>query len=76
VENTNIMVFFADNNCFNYKKLIYISGKVGRKEKNNLGEVIFLAKEENLDIEKSKNIIRNFNKEAWEKNFFAAQNLF
>jgi late competence protein required for DNA uptake (superfamily II DNA/RNA helicase) len=76
VENTNIMVFFADNNCFNYKKLIYISGKVGRKEKNNLGEVIFLAKEENLDMEKSKNIIRNFNKEAWEKNFFVTQNLF
>lgn len=67
VSNINVMVFFADNILFNYKKLVYICGKVGRSEKIHSGEVVFMVKDENIEIEKSKNIIRNFNKEAWEK---------
>lgn len=76
ISNINVMVFFADNILFNYKKLVYICGKVGRKEKRHSGEVIFVAKDENLEIEKSKNIIRNFNKEAWEMELLKMQNIY
>jgi Superfamily II DNA/RNA helicase required for DNA uptake (late competence protein) len=64
--NVDIMVYFADDLQFNYKKLIYFCGSVGRSERYWKGEVIFLANEETEDMEKAKNITRNFNKEAWE----------
>ncbi|WMJ79658.1 hypothetical protein RBU49_12345 [Clostridium sp. MB40-C1] len=66
ISNSNVMVFFADDTVFDYKKLVYISGKVGKKEKNPKGEVIFLGNCETEDIDKARNITRNFNKEAWE----------
>lgn len=64
--NVDVMVYFADDLEFDYKKLIYFCGSVGRSEKDSKGEVIFLANEESEDMEKAKNITRNFNKEAWE----------
>lgn len=64
--NVDVMVYFADDIGFNYKKLIYFCGSVGRSEKDLKGEVIFLANEETEDMEKAKDITRNFNKEAWE----------
>lgn len=66
VENADVMVYFADDFEFNYKKLIYFCASVGRGEKEWKGEVIFLANEETRDMEKAKDITRNFNKEAWE----------
>lgn len=64
--STNIIVLFADNSEFNYKKLVYFCGRTGEGDIGNRGEVIFLAKEENYEIEKAKSITRNFNKKAWE----------
>lgn len=64
--NVDVMVYFADDLQFSYKKLIYFCGSVGRSERYWKGEVIFLANEETEDMEKAKNITRNFNKEAWE----------
>jgi Superfamily II DNA/RNA helicase required for DNA uptake (late competence protein) len=64
--NVDVMVYFADHSEFDYKKLIYFCGSVGRSEKDSKGEVIFLANEETENMEKAKNITRNFNKEAWE----------
>lgn len=68
LNNINIMVFFADDKYFDYKKLVYFCGKVGRSERTLRGEVIFLGNYETEDIEKSKSIARYFNKEAWEMN--------
>lgn len=68
LNNINIMVFFADDKYFNYKKLVYFCGKVGRSERALRGEVIFLGNNETEDIEKSRSITRYFNKEAWEMN--------
>lgn len=68
IGNCNIMVFFAEDNIFDYKKLVYLSGKVGKDEINSLGEAIFLANCETQDMEEAKDITRNFNKEAWEMN--------
>ncbi|MFT8314533.1 MAG: hypothetical protein ABF633_09855 [Clostridium sp.] len=62
----NIIVLFADNSEFNYKKLVYFCGRTGEGDIGSRGEVIFLAKEENYEIEKAKAITRNFNKKAWE----------
>lgn len=64
--NINIIVFFADNSEFNYKRLVYFCGRTGEGDIGSRGEVIFLAKEENYEIEKAKVITRNFNKKAWE----------
>lgn len=64
--NVDVMVYFADDLRFNYKKLTYFCGSVGRSERYWKGEVIFLANEETEDMEKAKSITRNFNKEAWE----------
>lgn len=64
--NIDVMVYFADDLKFDYKKLAYFCGSVGRSERDSKGEVIFLANEESEDMEKAKNITRNFNKEAWE----------
>lgn len=68
INNLNAMVFFADDNYFDYKKLTYLCGKVGRSISSQRGEVIFLANYESEDMDKAKNIIRHFNKEAWEMN--------
>lgn len=68
VNNVNVMVFFADDELFNYKKLVYLCGKAGRSEKSRRGEVIFLGNCETEAIDKAKNITRHFNKQAWEMN--------
>ncbi|MGG7164572.1 hypothetical protein [Clostridium ihumii] len=69
LDNLNVMVFFADDYFFNYKKLIYITSKVERIRSNFKKEVIFLCKEETKDIEKAKSIMRNLNKKGWEDGF-------
>lgn len=68
VTNANVMVFFADNELFNYKKLMYLCGKAGRSEKGPRAEAIFLGNCETEAMDKAKNITRHFNKEAWEMN--------
>lgn len=64
-KNSDIMIYFADNPSFNYKKIIYLCGSVMRGEKDLKGEVILLANSKTADMERAKSITRNFNKEAW-----------
>lgn len=66
LEDTDIVVYFADDILFDYKKLVYFCGKGGRSDKLRSSEVIFLANTESYDMERAKDIIRHFNKEAWE----------
>lgn len=68
LNNVNIMVFFADNKYYDYKKLVYLCGKVGINENSHKGEAIFLGNYETEDMDKAKSITRNFNKEAWDMN--------
>jgi late competence protein required for DNA uptake (superfamily II DNA/RNA helicase) len=65
-KDTDIMVYFADDRVFDYKKLIYFCGKVGRTSDSGSGEVVFLARESTKDMEIAKDIARSFNKQAWE----------
>lgn len=69
LDNLNVMIFFADDYFFNYKKLIYITSKVERIKSNFKKEVIFLCKDESKDIEKAKSIMRKLNKKGWEEGF-------
>lgn len=66
LEDTDIVVYFADDILFDYKKLVYFCGKGGRSDKLRSSEVIFLANTESYDMDRAKDIIRHFNKEAWE----------
>lgn len=66
VGDTDLIVYYADDMQFDYKKLIYICGKVGRSKSIKGEEVIFLANTESVNMDKAKDIIRYFNKEAWE----------
>lgn len=68
LKRLNIIIFFADNEKFNYKKLVYLCGKVDINENRHTGEVIFLGNCETDHIDKAKKITRYFNKEAWEMN--------
>ena len=67
---SDIMVFFADDNEYNYKNLVHFCGKVGRGESINRAEVIFLSNSISKDMEEAKNITRSFNKEAWEMDLY------
>lgn len=64
--NVNIMVYFADDYKFDYKKLVYITARTGNTIDFKKGDVIFLAKKETDEIAKARKITREFNKEAWE----------
>jgi len=66
-DSKNIIVFFADENYYDHKKLVYFCGRTGKGNMVNRGEVIYLAREENKQIDLAKNITRAFNKMAWEK---------
>lgn len=65
-KDADIMVYFADDRAFDYKKLIYYCGKVGRESGCGNGEVVFLARESTRDMEIAKDITRSFNRQAWE----------
>lgn len=69
LKDTDLIIYGSDKNKFNYKELIYLCGTVGRGEYDFKGEIIFLANTETVHMEKAKNIIRDFNKEAWELGF-------
>lgn len=64
--NTDIMVYFANDKVFNHKILTHITSRATRTERDSRGEVIFLYNERNENIDTAKEIVRNFNKEAWE----------
>jgi late competence protein required for DNA uptake (superfamily II DNA/RNA helicase) len=66
-KSINEMVFFANHCIFDYKKLVYFCEKTTSAKKNIMREVIFLGNAETQDMYKAKNIIRSFNREAWEK---------
>lgn len=70
VRESDIMVFFADNEEYNYKNLVHFCGKVGRGDSIKRAEVIFLSNSISREMEAAKSITSSFNKEAWEMNLF------
>lgn len=60
------VVLFSDNERYTYKKILYICGQI-RNMNLNLPEVLLVSNEESEDMEKAKNMARDFNKKVWEK---------
>ncbi|WP_368489564.1 hypothetical protein [Clostridium sp. BJN0013] len=67
VKKCDVMVYFADNPQFDYKKIVYLcrGRDIGRGENSLKEEVILLANLESVHMEEAKNITRNFNRKAW-----------
>lgn len=66
IDNKDIIVLFADELVYGYKKIIFLCGEVG-KDGEKSGEVLLVSKEISKDMEKAKKISRDFNKVIWEK---------
>lgn len=66
VPDTDIMVFFAGDKRFSGKVLTHLASRVVKADRHSMGEVIFLCSERSASVEEAKDIIRRFNREAWE----------
>ena len=66
IQDVNILVLFADDINFNYKKLVCICGAINIKN-DILPEVLLVSRETSIDMDKSRDVIREFNKKLWEK---------
>ncbi|SHE67148.1 hypothetical protein [Clostridium fallax] len=65
-ELVDIIIYFSEDKYYNYKKLLYLCGKV-ILSKDGYGEVLFVSNSITKDMEKAKEIARDFNKRLWEK---------
>lgn len=61
----NILVFFADDKIFNYKKLLGLCSVCNFLNECK-SEIIFVFNYENMEILIAKNISRSYNKRIWE----------
>lgn len=66
IEDLNIVVLFAEDILYSYKKFLYLCGALNVKM-NVLPEVIFVSKEISNEMDMAKFMIRGFNKMLWEK---------
>ena len=60
------VILFSDNEKYNYKKLLYICGQI-RNINSKLPEVLLVSNVVSEDMDKVKNMAREFNKKVWEK---------
>lgn len=60
------VVMFSDNERYSYKKLLYVCGQI-RNINPQLPEVLLVSNDVSEDMDKAKNMARDFNKKVWEK---------
>ena len=60
----HVVIIFSDE--FNYKKILYICGAM-RNMNDNIPEVLLVSNSISEDMDKAKDIAREFNKIVWEK---------
>lgn len=60
------VVLFSENQKYTYKKILYICGQM-RSVNSTLPEVLLVCNEVSEDIDKAKDMARDFNKKVWEK---------
>ncbi len=60
------VILFSDNEIYNYKKILYVCGQI-RTINSKLPEVLLVSNDVSEDMDKAKNMARNFNKKVWEK---------
>lgn len=62
LDNLQVIVFNAEHNLFDCATLVQISGRVGRKFNHPDGEVKFITRKSNIEIEKCIETIKEANK--------------
>lgn len=62
----NIVVLFSDDNKFNYKSILYMCGQI-RNINYNSPEILLVSNSVSEDMDKAKDMAREFNKKVWEK---------
>ena len=62
----NIVVLFSDDNKFNYKSILYMCGQI-RNINYNSPEILLVSNNISEDMDKAKDMAREFNKKVWEK---------
>lgn len=67
IEDVNILILFGDDASYTYKQIVYLCGCIYVKS-DILPEVLLVSRETSVEMDKSRNIIREFNKKLWEKN--------
>lgn len=65
ISNKDIVVILPGERFCSYKKIIYLCAEVGRGKKS--GEILLVSNYILSDMEKAKEIAREFNKKIWEK---------
>lgn len=68
ISNLNIIILFADDLYYSYKKIVYMCGAVNSYN-SILSEVIMVSREVSQEMDKAKDITREFNKRLWEKQY-------
>ena len=68
IDDVNVILLFADDIYYSYKKIIYTCGAI--ESKSDLpSEVIMVSKEVSEEMDKARSITRMFNRKLWEKNY-------
>lgn len=62
----NIVVLFSDDDKFNYKSILYMCGQI-RNINYNSPEILLVSNNISEDMDKAKDMAREFNKKVWEK---------
>lgn len=62
----DVVVMFSDNERYSYKKFLYVCGQI-RNINPQLPEVLLVSNDVSEDMDKAKNMARDFNKKVWEK---------
>lgn len=68
INDLNIVMLFADDFYFNYKRIVYICGAI-KNNSNTTSEVLIVTKEVSEDIDNAKSIIRGYNQGLWENGY-------
>lgn len=68
ISNLNIIILFADDLYYSYKKILYICSSVDN-DSSTLSEIIMVSREVSEEMDKAKVIMREFNKRLWEKEY-------
>lgn len=61
IEDVNILILFGDDASYTYKQIVYLCGCIYVKS-DILPEVLLVSRETSVEMDKSRNIIREFNK--------------
>ena len=64
--NVNIIILFADDIYYSYKKIVYMCASLDNSREVQ-SELIMVSREVSQDMDYAKNITREFNKRLWEK---------